>query len=261
MAEYFALFAWNLITIVVWMSGLWVIYLTTRNAGIVDIGWALGFALVMMVSSIVGHGHWIPITILSLLVYAWAFRLGFHLLIRYLTTEEDPRYTKIKENWGEDSRGFKMLGMFLFQGLLIVLLSIPIYIVCAAEPQPWHRVQTLALLVWLAGFAGETAADRQLDEFKRNPLHAGQVCDIGLWRYSRHPNYFFEWVIWISFALFASPFPGGLFAWISPIAMYFLLNYVSGIPLAEAQSLRSKEGAYKQYQQKTSAFVPWLPGK
>ncbi len=260
MSDIFAMISWSLITVLIWMTGLWFIYLGSRNAGIVDIGWALSFILTMSVSAIIGDHFWAPAGVLALMVYIWGFRLAGHLLERLLTTPgEDSRYIKIKEKWGPDPRGFKFLGMFLLQGFLVVILSIPFYLICA-DPNPyWQPIHSLALLIWIVGFAGETIADQQLAHFKSLPNQEAKVCTEGLWSYSRHPNYFFEWTIWISYALFASVSPGGLWAWISPLSILYLLLKVSGIPLSEEQAFKTKGEAYRLYQLKTSPFIPWPP--
>lgn len=115
------------------------------------------------------------------------------------------------------------------------------------------------MAIWVVAFAGEVTADRQLLAFKTNPQNKGKTCQAGWWRYSRHPNYFFEWLIWVSYALFASSSPWGWLAWLCPATLLYLLFKVTGIPATEAQALRSRGEAYRRYQQTTSAFVPWFP--
>ena len=117
------------------------------------------------------------------------------------------------------------------------------------------------MALWFVAVAGEALADAQLAAFKRNPANRGGVCAVGLWRYSRHPNYFFECLIWVSYALFAFGSPGGWLALIGPAAILYLLLRVTGIPLTEEQSLRSRGEAYRRYQETTSAFLPWFPKK
>ena len=116
-----------------------------------------------------------------------------------------------------------------------------------------------AAVLWLLALAGESLADRQLATFKRDPAKVGRVCDVGLWRYSRHPNYFFEWLVWVAYALFALPAAWGWLSVLSPLLILCLLLRVTGIPLNEAQAVRSKGDAYRRYQAATSAFIPWFP--
>ena len=130
----------------------------------------------------------------------------------------------------------------------------------AINPSPeWHPLEFAALAIWVVAFAGELTADRQLLAFKTNPNNKGKTCQAGWWRYSRHPNYFFEWVIWVAYALFATASPWGWLAWLCPATLLYLLFKVTGIPATEAQALRSRGEAYRRYQQTTSAFVPWFP--
>ena len=144
------------------------------------------------------------------------------------------------------------------QAGLAVLLSAP-FLIAALDPQPLSAVEYTAAGLWLAALAGELEADRQLTGFKADPANRGRVCDAGLWRYSRHPNYFFEWIIWVAFSLFAITSPWGAIGLVSPsLILYFLLR-VTGIPATEAQAVRSKGDASRHYQETTSAFVPWWP--
>ena len=115
----------------------------------------------------------------------------------------------------------------------------------------------LALVLWTCAVAGETVADRQVERFRSDPANRGRTCQDGLWRYSRHPNYFFEWLIWVALALFAYPSPAGTMALACPVAMLCLLLRVTGIPATEAQALRTRGEEYRRYQQTTSVFVPW----
>jgi steroid 5-alpha reductase family enzyme len=259
MIDILVMMVWCAMTLSLWMFGLWVVYLFVRNIGIVDIGWALSFALAMTVAALIGPGVWQLKLFLSILVYCWALRLAVHLFIRFLRTPEDPRYTRLSQKWGQRYRHLKVLALFLFQGLLATLISIPFYVICLTPTPDWYPVQSLGVLVWLGGLIGESIADKQLAQFKQNPLNTGKVCDHGLWAYSRHPNYFFEWVVWMGFALIATPAPYGSLAWLSPCCMLYLLLRVSGVPLTEEQALTNKSEAYREYQRKTSAFFPWPP--
>jgi steroid 5-alpha reductase family enzyme len=153
----------------------------------------------------------------------------------------------------------KMFGFFQLQAVSVVLLGVAFFIVCLNPSPRLHPFETAGAILWLLALAGESAADRQLAAFKRDPANKGRVCDAGLWRYSRHPNYFFEWLIWVAYFVFALASPFGWVAAIGPASILYLLLRVTGIPLTEEQSLRSKGDAYRRYQQTTSAFVPWFP--
>lgn len=242
------------------MTVLWLFYMVQKNAGIVDIGWTLGFALTALVFTFLSEGFWLRRWLLGGMILIWSLRLTSYLFGRFLKTEEDPRYQALKDHWGENNLDFKVLGMFLFQGLLVIILSIG-FLIPMSNLEPslgwWELTGTL---IWLIGVLGETAADQQLRMFKNVPDNQGKVCDVGLWRYSRHPNYFFECIVWIAYAVFSFGSPWGWLVLYAPLVMFILILRISGIPLAEAQALKTKGEAYAAYQRRTSSFIPWFPG-
>jgi steroid 5-alpha reductase family enzyme len=152
-----------------------------------------------------------------------------------------------------------MFCFFQTQAALLVLLSVPFLLAAQNAAPGWHPRELLGLVLWLLALGGEALADAQLARFKRDPRQRGRVCDVGLWRLSRHPNYFFEWLVWVAFALFASASPWGWVSAYCPALMLFFLLKVTGIRYTEDQLLRSKGEAFRKYQQRTSAFVPWFP--
>lgn len=238
---------------------LWLIYYQRGNAGIVDLGWAGGFILTTIAYFVLGYGSFFKTLVLLLMVVLWAGRLGYHLYRRYSAGIEDERYQELRERWGPQYSDFKFLILFVFQGVLITLLSLP-FLLVACCPQPyWSGWEVFGIILWAIGLAGEHFADEQLFAFKS--ANTPGVCKQGLWRYSRHPNYFFEWIIWLGFAFYAFTATAGLLAFISPAIMYYLLRYVSGVPLTESHLLKTKGDEYRQYQATTSEFFPWLPGK
>jgi steroid 5-alpha reductase family enzyme len=240
------------------MSILWLLYCMNRNVGIVDIGWATSFLLIAWAYALIGKGYFPRKIVFTILVTLWAGRLSWHIIQRYLTTAEDTRYEEIRNHWGGVNVDFRFLLMFLFQGFLTLVLSIPFLIVCRNESPFWSQFEVWGILVCLIGIIGETYADTQLKAFKKNPYNATKVCQDGLWNYSRHPNYFFEWIVWVGFFIFALGSPGGFVAIISPAIILFLVLKVSGIPLTEEHALRTKGDAYREYQRTTSAFIPWF---
>ena len=152
-----------------------------------------------------------------------------------------------------------MFGFFQLQAISVVALGVA-FLLAAQNPSPaLHPFEIAGAALWLLAISGEALADAQLAAFKRDPVNKGRVCDVGLWRFSRHPNYFFEWLIWVADFVFALASPWGWVAIIGPAGILFLLLRVTGIPMAEQQSLRSKGDAYRRYQQTTNAFVPWFP--
>lgn len=239
---------------------LWRVSLTTRNAGIVDVGWACAFTVVTAIFIIAGPapgGSWGPI---AGVVVVWSLRLGAHLVERGAATgPEEGRYRDLRARWAPRAdRTF--LIFFQAQALLVAVLAIAFVLPFAALPRAvWPRV--LGLIIAIAGVVGETVADHQLGRFKANPAHRGRVCDVGLWSVSRHPNYFFEICVWLGYAVYSSAYPYGYLAWIAPAVILISILRVTGIPATEAQAVRSRGDLYRAYQARVSALVPWFPKK
>lgn len=230
------------------------------NYGFVDVAWAYAFLMIAIYFSWQGDGWGPRRAFIAGLAVLWSLRLGTHLLKRVAAHHpvEDGRYVQLRRDWG-DLFALKMFGFFQLQALSVVLLSLP-FLMPAKNPAPhFHSLEYFGIFIWLVALAGESLADAQLRHFKRNPANHGQVCTVGLWRYSRHPNYFFEWLVWVGFACFALASPFGWMGLLSPLAILYLLLRVTGIPLTEEQAVRSKGDAYRRYQQTTSPFVPWFP--
>lgn len=243
------------------MLVLWLIHLPMHNAAIVDFGWALGLALLGSGYAIFGGAPAPRALLLGGMTALWGLRLALYLLFnRVVGHPEEGRYQELRRQW-KTNLPLKFLAFFEFQALLDVALSIP-FLLAARNPAPvLSPLEWTAAALWLLAFTGELTADAQLAAFKRRPGTRGHTCQDGLWRFSRHPNYFFEWLIWMAFALFALASPYGYLGFLSPaLILYFLLR-VTGIPATEEQALRSRGEEYRRYQQTTSAFVPWFPKK
>lgn len=238
---------------------LWFVQLRTRDAGIVDVGWSYGLAAAAAFSAITGSGAPTTRFVIAILVGVWGLRLGTHILTdRVLSDQEDGRYTMLRELTGSKFQPV-LLGFYLFQALLVPVLSIPFTIACATPDSgvTWFLIVGVAL--WLVSKTGEFIADQQLKRFKKRPDSSGKTCREGLWRYSRHPNYFFEWLMWVAYALIALGGPQWWWAWIAPALMLVLILKVTGIPPTEARAVKSRGEDYREYQRTTSAFVPWPP--
>ena len=236
---------------------LWAIHLFTHNASIVDPGWAAGLALCAWVYALFGDGYEPRRWMVAAMAGVWGLRLaGYLLFTRVIGQPEEGRYVHLREKW-KTHLALKFLIFFEVQALLDVILSVP-FLLAARNPSPQiHPLEWLALAVWVVSITGEAVADAQLHGFKSDPANQGRVCQAGLWNYSRHPNYFFEWLIWIAYALLALPASQGWIALYAPLLMLYFLFKVTGIPATEAQAVRSKGDAYREYQRTTSAFVPW----
>ena len=242
------------------MAALWAWHFRLKDAGVVDPGWSAGIGLVSLVYALLGTG-WLPRrAAVAAMALIWSVRLTAHLALRMHGEPEEGRYRALRAEWSETGANVsrRFLFFFLFQGLLDVFLSLPM-LLAVLNPEPRFSGWEIAgAALWLVSIAGESLADSQLTAFKRNPSNRGRTCDIGLWRYSRHPNYFFEWLVWVAWLVFALGSPWGAFAALCPALMLFFLLRVTGIPATEEQALRSRGDDYRRYQRRTSAFVPWF---
>jgi len=247
-----------LVTTAATMFALWLAAVKTDNYSYVDVGWALNFTLIAVIYGLLGDGFWPRKLLIAGMYTFWSLRLGIYLAQRVIGKPEEERYARLRQDWGTGLAA-KFLLFYEFQAVLNVVLAVPMLLACLNPEPRLGLFEYLGLAIFAAAIAGETVADRQLAAFKKNPANRGLVCQQGLWRYSRHPNYFFEWVIWIGYAIFALGSPGGWIALPMPALMlHFLLN-VTGVKPTEEQALRSKGDLYREYQKTTSAFVPWFP--
>jgi steroid 5-alpha reductase family enzyme len=245
------------------MAGAFLVQQRTGNSGWVDTIWTFSLGLVG-----VGSALW-PVAgaapnarqwLVAALVAVWSLRLGAHIAVRTAEITDDPRYAAFAREWGVDSRR-KMFIFLQNQGFGSIPLVFAIF-VAARFPGDALRLQDyLGALILLAGIAGEALADAQLKRFRNQPANQGRVCDVGLWRWSRHPNYFFEWFGWLAYPVIGmSPdYPWGWTTLLAPIFMYWILVYVTGIPPLEQQMLRSRGDRYRDYQSRTSPFFPLPP--
>lgn len=226
------------------------------NAGIVDVLWAAGLGGAAVLLAILGTGALVPRLLLAALGGFWGLRLASYLWARVRSEPEDGRYRKLRSHWLGDQR--KLFGFFQFQALLIVLFSLP-FVAVAVNPAVLTGWLIAGTAIWLGSVFGEALADRQLAAFRVDPGNRGQTCRAGLWRYSRHPNYFFEWLHWFAYVALAIGSPLAWLAWTGPIVMFVFLRFVSGIPFTEEQALRTRGDDYRAYQRDTPILFPWYP--
>jgi steroid 5-alpha reductase family enzyme len=244
---------------VVVMTVLWGVQLLIRNASIADVGFCAG--LISVVLWYAGHatGEIERKLLVIVMVCIYAGRLGSFILFgRVIGRSEDARYQRLREQWGAWER-LKMFGYFQLQAAAVAAFSLPFLVVMQHPRPPFGFWELSGFLLWIAAVSGEAAADWQLARFRAQPWNRDRVCRQGLWYYSRHPNYFFEWLHWWSYVVMAVGAPGWPLTLIGPIGMGWALLKVSGIPLAEEQALRTRGEDYRQYQRTTNAFVPWIP--
>ena len=247
------------------MAIAWMVQQRSGNSGWVDTIWTFSVGLTGAGSALWPIGGAAPNPrqwLVAALVAVWSLRLGVHIARRTLRITDDPRYAAFARDWGADAPR-KMFIFLQNQGLGSIPLVFAIFL-AARFPADVLRLQDyLGALVLFAGIAGEALADAQLKRFRDDPANKGRVCDAGLWRWSRHPNYFFEWLGWLAYPVIAiSPEYGwGWATLLAPLFMYWILIHVTGIPPLEEQMLRSRGERYRDYQARTSAFFPLPPYK
>lgn len=246
------------IVIFIYMTGVFFLCAYKNDLSLVDIFWGLGFILVWFSSRLILPAHSLRSFIIGTLVIIWGLRLTFQIAIRKIGKPEDPRYTTMRAGWGQHYLLKSYVMVFLIQGVALFVIAFPLFIVNSSNTQAdLSTLDLIGIFIWLIGFCCETIADWQLYRFLSNPLNKGKILASGIWRYSRHPNYFGEICIWWGIFLIALSAPYGLAAVISPLLITYLLVFVSGIPPAEAQLENNPE--FKVYQETTSILVPWFP--
>ena len=239
------------------MAALWVLQRRTGDAGIVDVAWGLGVAACGAGFAYASDGLLVRRAAIVMVMVCWAVRLSGYVLKRVLTMREDGRYQQLKQDWG-DAVDRKMFAFYQFQAFASVLFALPV-LVASQNALPWRWLDSLGLMIGVGAIVGESWADWQLSGFRGNPDNRGQVCRVGLWNYSRHPNYFFEWLHWWAYVCFANLLSWGWLTIAFPMAMLYFILFKTGIPPTEQQALQSRGEAYRKYQQEVSAFVPWPP--
>lgn len=259
----------TLLTVVIFaflfMTLMWFWGRTRDNYGVIDVGWGLVIALISSIICLFGTGSLYGKLVLLVPIWIWSIRLsGFLYWTRIRTNHpEDKRYAEFRKDYGDKVHQKFFTNVFLLQGVLAMLLSGPAIAASDWDLQIDYQILSsypgilLGWILFFVGIIGETIADKQLHQFLSVPENRSKVCNVGLWKYTRHPNYFFEWIIWVGIGII--PLRGGS-SWISlftPIFMFVLLRFISGVPFAERSSLKSKGQLFIEYQKSTNAFFPW----
>lgn len=242
------------------MAIAWLVWRATRNSGWVDTIWTFGLGFTGLMAGLTAS------TSLGYLVAAmaalWSLRLGSHIAFRTHGITDDPRYAKLIRDWGTDASR-QMFWLLQKQAIVSIPLAAAMWL-AANNPAAAPTIQIIvALAIFAIAVGGEALADEQLRQFRRNPANKGKVCDAGLWGWSRHPNYFFEWLGWLAYPVLAidlsGAYPWGFLALAAPLCMYWLLVYISGIPPLEEHMLANRGDAFRSYQRRTNEFFPWPP--
>ena len=240
------------------MTALWLIQRRTHNAGIVDVAWTFGTGLCAAWFAWGADGDPARRALVAALAAVWSLRLGLYLAKRMVGDHEDRRYAAMREKWGPNTQR-NLFFIFQIQAFWAVLFALPMLLAASnpADGLRWYDAAGLAL--WIVSITGESIADAQLNAFRNAPESKGRVCRRGLWRYSRHPNYFFEWIHWWAYVLIGFAGPLGWLTLAGPAVMLLFLFYVTGIPITERALVASRGDAYREYQRTTSPFFPWPP--
>jgi steroid 5-alpha reductase family enzyme len=244
------------------MAIAWRVALWTGRSGWIDATWSFVVGVAAVVACLMPTGEVALGTrqgLVAAMAALWSLRLGLHISIRTARGGDDPRYRQLRDEWGAQFRQ-RLFWFLQVQAIAALVLALAVG-VAAHQPMPELGLRdALGALILLAAIAGEGVADRQLASFRKRPTNMVGICTAGLWRYSRHPNYFFEWLGWVGYAVIAVDFGGryplGWAALAAPAMMYWLLVHVSGIPPLEAHMLRARGARFRAYQEKVNAFWP-----
>lgn len=249
-----------LIVIAIWLSlvmaGAWAIQRLTGQSGWIDTIWSFAVGTGGIVAALGAEGDFGRRMAVLALICAWALRLGGHIAARTHGGGEDPRYAKLVEEWGRRA-GARLFVFLQIQALAAFILVLAVYLAAANDLAFPRLIDFLGIVIAILALCGEAISDLQLARFRKTPQAKTGVCETGLWRYSRHPNYFFEWLFWCAWPLMALSMP--VWSWLSlaaPLLMYWLLVHISGIPPLEEHMLRSRGDTFRSLQTRVNAFFP-----
>jgi steroid 5-alpha reductase family enzyme len=243
----------------VYMTAVFLIAILAKDNSIVDVAWGPGFILVAVVTFFLSPGFEARHVLITLLVMIWGLRLATHIFLRNWGRGEDFRYAKWRKDWGRWFIPRSFFQVFMLQGIFMLLISSPIILVNRSPESGLTMLDALGGLVWLTGFLFEAIGDYQLKRFKQKPEGKGKIMTAGLWKYTRHPNYFGEGALWWGIWLVALSVDSGWAAIISPMTISFLLLKVSGVTMLERKYAGNAE--FAAYARRTSSFFPWFPKK
>ncbi|MCP3408860.1 DUF1295 domain-containing protein [Bradyrhizobium sp. CCGB01] len=242
------------------MAIAWLVWRASRNSGWVDTIWTFGLGFVGLAGAVTTRPMDFQGALIAAMAAIWSLRLGLHIASRTRGITDDPRYARLVRDWGEDATR-QMFWLLQKQAIVSIPLALSMWLAANGSAPP---VQTVtAILIFGVAVVGEGIADEQLRRFRHDPANKGKICDVGLWRASRHPNYFFEWLGWLAYPVLAIDLGGhdlwGWFALLAPLCMYWLLVHVSGVPPLEEHMLADRGDAFRRYQMKTNVFFPGPP--
>lgn len=245
--------------IFLYMSLIFIFAWIKKDNSIVDIAWGIGFILIAIITFVSADEFMLRKLLVTTLVIIWGTRLALHIFFRNRGKGEDFRYKQWRKSWGKWFRVRSFFQIFMLQGLLLLLIVYPVILINHAEKKDLIILDFIGLFIWLIGFFFETVGDYQLKKFKQHPENKGKIMTLGLWKYTRHPNYFGETTMWWGIFLIALAVKNGWTAIISPLLITFLILKVSGVTMLEKKYLDNPD--FIEYAKKTSAFFPWFVKK
>jgi steroid 5-alpha reductase family enzyme len=258
MIEFFSLLTPSILLVLVYMSVMFGIGTVLRNNGIVDVAWGLGFVCIAWFTGIASGTWGAPQIVVTFLVTVWGLRLAYHIGKRNIGKAEDFRYAQWRKDWGRWAIVRSFFQVYMLQGLFMLIIAVPIILInTVAISSGVMLASWIGLGVWVVGFFFEAVGDAQLRRFLHSPEHKGTLMTSGLWKYTRHPNYFGEAVMWWGIWLFALGIPFGWYAIVSPITITLLVRFVSGVPMLEKKYAGRAD--WEVYATRTNVFVPWFP--
>jgi len=250
----------TLLVVFIFFNIVFFIAQSKKNNGLIDVAWGSGFVVAAVTSYIISHNNTNRGLIITILVVLWGLRLSYHLFKRNWNKPEDYRYVQMRERWGDKNHAITAyVRVFMSQLALLFIISQPILITNFKESKPLGLLDFAGITIWIIGYFFEAVGDYQLKQFVTNPKNKGKLMKTGLWKYTRHPNYFGEATMWWGIFIISISVPGSLYGIISPILITTLLLFVSGVPLLEKKYKNHPE--WKEYEEKTSIFIPMPPKK
>lgn len=248
-----------LIVIAIYYSILFFIGTIKKNNSIVDIAWGLGFIIISLYSLMVSKNYFLPNIILCILVTIWGTRLSIHIFRRNKGKSEDFRYAKWRAQWGNYVIIRSLFQVYLLQGIFLFIVCSPVIFLNSSHVINRKLGLLIGVIIWMIGFYFEVIGDYQLEQFKKDSKNKGKILDTGLWKYTRHPNYFGEATMWWGVGIIAALSGVGYLGFVGPMSITYMLLFVSGVPMLE-KSFEKRPG-YKEYKDKTSIFFPLPPKK
>jgi steroid 5-alpha reductase family enzyme len=254
--NYFLIFATILLA---YMSSWFTLSLIKKRNDVADIAWGLGFVLLAWTSYLISNDSGIRGLLAGVLVSVWGLRLAWHIYTRNKRKTEDSRYLSWRKEWGKWFYLRSYAQVYLLQGVLLFLIILPVLLINKNAGKALNHLDVVGVVIWLIGFFFESVGDAQLAKFMKNPINKGKLMQQGLWRYTRHPNYFGEVTQWWGIWLIALSAPNGWLGIIGPITITILILFVSGVPLLEKKYAGRAD--FEEYKKRTSIFIPFPPKK